>query len=476
MDTKDAIFRLVDNDVSFLPVITSYEREKILDMIRQSPLKSKVLDSCFNTLKEQFPEFAFRIVFDMPEYESFCINFLDNNFNTLNDNRFFGYFFIGKNKWSVEYVKKNISRLKELDSGIISITLRYAMDVNNTELLNLLLWSSDLELRGIAMVELMECSPYRFMEWYHDLLSAFVIYDENGNVKELMNERYVSRIAYAIVDYELGVENYDLVKDFILNNYSKNSLAERLDGMNVDEEIGIEFGEHLDILFRDMDALFMTSSNYKFRLFAKYPHKISDDIRKEFYDAIREYIMIDSEAVEHMFKVGLGDKFIEYTKKYMELSTGAKVVGNAGIGSCTRSFIVGDYVVKCSYKKWLTSRCPDLYLVAKNYEEDIVKSHFGSVIGALEVQKYYSKPLDPKDDRLVGKFYKSLEDLGYTFDDNVLGLNQSPNIFYLDDYREADCEDPESLPRWFKKDPIVLVDRDYVHKVKKREYWFEPRK
>ncbi|MDE5888936.1 MAG: hypothetical protein K2H20_02840, partial [Bacilli bacterium] len=224
---------------------------------------------------------------------------------------------------------------------------------------------------------------------------------------------------------------------------------------------------HLDILFKDMDELFRTSGNYKFRLFVKYPQELSDNLRIEFYNSIKDFILIDEDVVEHMFKVGLGDKFIEYSKKYMELSTGAKVVGNAGIGSSTRSFIVGDYVIKCSYKKWLSTRCPDLFLIAKNYEEEIVKSHFGSIIGALEVQKYYHRPLSPKKERLFAKFGEALEELGYDYDDNVLGLNETPNFFYLDSYKDADCENPEELPDWFKKDPIVLVDRDYVYKIKR---------
>ena len=39
------------------------------------------------------------------------------------------------------------------------------------------------------------------------------------------------------------------------------------------------------------------------------------------------------------------------------------------------------------------------------------------------------------------------------------------NCRYLDDYHDADIRNPEELPDWFKKDPIVLVDRDLVFKL-----------
>lgn len=467
MDVRDNVYKLVNHELSFLDSLCNYDREKLIDTVRQSPLREKVLSICFDELKERYPYYLFRIVCDMEEYKDFCIEYLDNNFTVLNDSNFFGRYFIGSTKWSLEYLMNNLNRLIELDTRIIFITLRYAMDFKNEEFINLLLFNDNLELRGKVMVELMSMSPYRFMEYYSDLIGAFVKYDEKGNAVDIVSEKYVSRIAYDIVDNDLGIDNYDRVKNFILSNYETNTLASRLDGVNVDEELGIDFGEHIDVLLKDIDDLFRTSGNYKYRLFIKYTQKLNPDLKKEFYNAIKDFISIDENIVDHMFKVGLGDKFIEFTKRYMELSTGAKVVGNAGMGSCTRAFIVGDYVVKCSYKKWLTTRCPDLFLVARNYEEEVVRTHFGSIIGALEVQKYYHRAINPKDQRLIGKFHETLRELGYEFDDNVLGFNETPNIFYLDSYLEADTDCPEELPKWFKKDPIVLVDRDYVKKLSK---------
>ena len=35
----------------------------------------------------------------------------------------------------------------------------------------------------------------------------------------------------------------------------------------------------------------------------------------------------------------------------------------------------------------------------------------------------------------------------------------------LDSYMDADCNNPELLPDWFKQYPVVLVDRDLVYKL-----------
>ena len=44
-------------------------------------------------------------------------------------------------------------------------------------------------------------------------------------------------------------------------------------------------------------------------------------------------------------------------------------------------------------------------------------------------------------------------------------MNNTYNLFHLDNYEDADIDDYTKLPEWFKKDPVVWVDRDLVHKL-----------
>ena len=173
---------------------------------------------------------------------------------------------------------------------------------------------------------------------------------------------------------------------------------------------------------------------------------------------------IDSVMLEYIFRVGLGDKFLKYVDKYLALSTNAKVISDCGRGSCTRVFRIGDYVIKCSCKKWSLSNCvcPNSYLIAKNYEEDIVRNDLGEVTGALEVQRYLVRPLLEKEEDLGEAFLDSLEDEGYKLMDQPADDVFGANCRHLEDYRLADTDDFDKLPEWFKKDPVVLVDRDLV--------------
>ena len=54
---------------------------------------------------------------------------------------------------------------------------------------------------------------------------------------------------------------------------------------------------------------------------------------------------------------------------------------------------------------------------------------------------------------------------GYVLLDQLVGENNTYNLFHLDSYEDADIDDFSKLPEWFKKDPVVWVDRDLVQKL-----------
>ena len=225
-----------------------------------------------------------------------------------------------------------------------------------------------------------------------------------------------------------------------------------------------------DMLIRDIDRLFLTSKNYKYVLATRYQEHMNPSILREFRSKISSFTWIDRDAVAQIFLSGLGDKFLEYVDKYLEKSTGAKVIRDAGFGTCSRVFRVGDYVIKLSNKKWSMEDniCPRGYLFAKNYEEDIVRKSNGEVTGAIEVQKYLTRPLVVDDYMVIFNYQEALRNAGYYTKDVLTDREGGFNCYYLDSYLDADCEDPESLPEWFKKDPVVLVDRDLIFKLENK--------
>ena len=56
---------------------------------------------------------------------------------------------------------------------------------------------------------------------------------------------------------------------------------------------------------------------------------------------------------------------------------------------------------------------------------------------------------------------------GYYVDDNLRTKDGNDNTAILDSYLDADTTDYESLPRWFKQVPLVLIDKDRVHEIGK---------
>ena len=108
-------------------------------------------------------------------------------------------------------------------------------------------------------------------------------------------------------------------------------------------------------------------------------------------------------------------------------------------------------------------------MVLKNLEEDMVRNQKGEVTGAIEVQRYLSRPLLVSECQSILNFQKAFQEAGYYIKDRLVDEEYGPNCRHLDDYRDADCEDPEMLPKWFKEDPIVLVDRDLVFSLNNNE-------
>ena len=108
--------------------------------------------------------------------------------------------------------------------------------------------------------------------------------------------------------------------------------------------------------------------------------------------------------------------------------------------------------------------CPNLYLIIKNLEECYIRNNDGVVEAGIEVLKYLSRR-DEITLEHVDKFRSELAKLGFYVSDNLIGGSNGNNCMLLDSYKDADCENPEELPQYFKDFPIVLIDRDLVFRV-----------
>ena len=90
------------------------------------------------------------------------------------------------------------------------------------------------------------------------------------------------------------------------------------------------------------------------------------------------------------------------------------------------------------------------------------KDNNGVVKTGIEVQKFLKKKANdvPKD--FFDCFEQELRNAGYELHDNLIGGDCGDNCMLLDSYLDANHPEPEQLPEWFKRYPLVLIDHDLV--------------
>lgn len=456
--------KLLNGDISFLVRMNQREMEDLIVEVRAyQEIKDKVIERCKIKLVGENPLCAFLLLYDMEEYRYFSEAFLRNHLDILEDYNFL-YRFL-RCSWGEEFAKKNLKLLADSYYLMIYMILNFCVHEGKENLLKELLYSKDFKIRGKAMYELMCNFPYLFLKYYPNPIEAMAEKDSNGNVTNIIDGDIASQIAYMALDNSMGHDLFNELKEFIFKNYDYNILASLLAGER--REVGDLGIAYLDELKSDMTRFFLTSKDYKYELFKIGENSIDRDVYLDFKRRISPFLEIDEEMMEHIFLVGLGNQFLEFVDKYLEKSTGAKVVTDLGRGSCTRTIRIGDYVIKCSERKWdLKINYPQLFMFAKEYEFILAVDNWGDITGALEVQKYYTKPVLKDETKVIKAFFERAREYGYEIKDDAIGLNDKPNLFRLDSYKDAVYEDESSLPEWFKEEPVVWVDIDMIHKIK----------
>ena len=454
---------LLDGNIKIFSELDNYFKEVVCDNIRSHPNRLNILKSCFSKIQTEYPYHAFLMTFDLPEYALSCKSILTENPSILINNQLF-YELLSCTHWIIDYVDNHLDQVVESNFDNIFCLLRYAFQYHKDTWLNHLINHPNLLIRIHTMYTMIDDFPHLFKKYYPNPISLLKVTHVDGRV-DIVDESYLSKIAVLIILNLNDLTLYQEFKNFIFTNYPSNTLASIIDTYIIveDEEILKK------LLLADIDELFKTSKNYKWQLYHYYQKHLSPNLVADFKAQIRPFAnLFPDEVIEGMSTRGLLAKFIELTYKYLELSTKAKCISSVGEGTCSYVYRVGDYIIKYSDKKYSfeDSICPNLYLIAKNYEEIINRDSYGHVTGALEVQKYLSKVVLPTETELLAKWQNALKEEGYYLVDDLVGQKVGSNCLRLDDYHDADTKDPENLPDWFKKDPVVLIDRDLIYTYK----------
>lgn len=426
-----------------------------------------------NTLSKEFvlevasrnPADTVYSLIDDEKYQDFCLELIKQNYNLLDDIEILKKFFSNNNaiKFVFDNLELILTNLKN-KTLFLSFFLSYAQHTNK-ELYKLIAYSNDLGVRTEVMHFLSEEDRKSLRILYPNITDYFVIKDENENIISKMKEIDVSIIAANLFDFIFDAQLFTEIKEYIFANYSKNHLLGFLARNDEMEDDIFHFHEEI---VKDFDRLYKTSFDYKLEALDKYKNLIPQD----------EYLKLSKlltlfrnqrESLEEIFEKGMGDDFIHLLKKYSAISV-KLVIKYYNSGTVTTVFEAGDFVIKYISSIYhyfsIEKRYYPCFLVNKVLEEKVYYDEDGYLLGILQVQPKRKRRLEESDTELEKLFESELEKLGYFVFDELI---ERYNLCFLDDYRDADIDDPELLPEWFKENPVVLVDLDLMFKIEQKE-------
>lgn len=465
---------LRDGKVDFVYNQTLYDYEHLIENVRKAPNRIEIINGFLPKLKENLPSFCFAVIYDIPEFADAAYELLDIRKITpemLNN-------FLNNSPLGLKILYENFDTFLSPngDTNYFDCIVKYAFDSYNRELIYKLSRYSDLHIRYLFMDYLIKNHPEQIDAIYDDITKyttsvTYEPYEQLTFLPRLMNSDDISKLAVLLLTNNRE-KDYKKLKEFILRDYKYNYLASELlaDKCLVDPDthglLGDPNKEKKESTFsEDADAFFSTSADYRFVLYLRHKAKISEQLLNDFANRIRYYLEKDKgHELESIYRCGLGQLLEEWTEKYMDLSK-SKEYGFVGKGTTCSCFRIGDYVIKLVNTKWSYEDeiCPNLYLVAKNYEEIYLRDKRGVVNGGLEVQKYLTRSAENIDPKYFRYFDLALDRLGYRRTDTLTKGTCGENTMLLDTYRDADCPNPEKVPVWFRQYPIVLVDRDRIY-------------
>lgn len=359
-----------------------------------------------------------------------------------------------------------IDKVLDLDSFIF---LCYRTFIDDKEFIKHISHHRRLDVRSSFMLNVTECEKSKLRDYYPNISEYLVNRDGNGNITEIIKEDILSTIAANLLDCVYDSELFNELKEFIFANYKYNHLLNRMHIIDADNDTNDLFHVYEEIT-SDIDRLYKTSSNYKIEFLNKCRELVPEYLRTNM-DKLLETFNDRIDIIEDIFANELGNSFMKFINMYSSISENP-IIESSERGTVCWTFVAGDFLVKyitASHSVYGPDyQVPRCFLINKPYREISSHSENGYFLGKLEVQSRLFEPLKEDQKDILELFESELENLGF-FCDDLLPCNGKYNIYRLRDYHDADTSDPESLPDWFKENPYVLVDRDCVYPIEKRE-------
>jgi len=468
---------LEQGKVDFISKLSLYEFYTLIVRVRDSNNRINIVKGCLPKLKRCYPRFCFDIIYDMDEFSIEAKYLLDNYYSLESFSKEQLDNLLNNSSLGYQYLEENFDEIIDKYQTNLDFVFYYLF--NNMkqcmQFLTALAYHSNLHIRFLFMKYLIINQPQNINTFYDDITRYLTTkthqkFEQLSFINDKMDMKDVCDLAFAFFDNKIDYKMWLKFKQYILENYQYNELASHLLGLKkqyIDKNCYrlVDNLEGIEEFNKDADTLFMTSANYRFNILNGYSACVS----KELLDAYRQQLMFfqHDDKIDDIYGkldfYGISRTVEEYVDKYLSLSkdTTYAFLEPGSTSSCYR---IGDYVFKLVKTKWSYEQviCPDLYLILPNLEEVLIRDNKGIVLSGIEVQKYLKRSAKDLPLRLFTNFSSELRRLGYYTSDTLMNGVCGDNCRLLDSYRDSENLNP---PGWFKRYPIVLVDRDRVYKI-----------
>ena len=449
----------LQGDYSFASTIDDYDLSVLYNDVKRLGYKENIVDALFQAFHIINPFFTFQLVYSLEKYKDFVFHFLfHNSLHPFALERCVEQVFHTSQNWIYPLFRQNIEEIGKLGERMICYVFQMAYSLQDEEVISKLVGSKDMTVRTTCLSYVFSSSLRgKVREIYPgNITDYFVLRDEEGHIIEKIEEKTLSECATQLFDYHFNEELYLELMYFIIDNYSDNHLLSYLLSGIYDGD----FDHRIAFLEKHAFALYDSSCDAQILMYERYPYLLDQKRIDNLESFLNMVDFAQMEFIESAFVRGLGNKILTLYYKYSQVSS-LKERKFLGDGTCSCSFLVGDYLFKISNYKYPSRNplCPRSYLIIKTVEEYILRN--GGIIGAVEVQKCASVKVRLQDEEIKKQFLEAVDKEGLVFLDAF--READTNVYLLKDYRDADCDDPEKLPTWFKKYPAVLVDRDLVY-------------
>lgn len=482
------IERLEQGNVAFLWNLSSDDRKKLINYIRESNNRNNIVKGFLAKLKRFLPRFCFEIIYDMDGYTKDTFELVKGSLgvkvgyiNLINEAEKIKNI-LNNTSWGHAFVLRNLTNILRANKDNIDPILEYCFSdfEKNQDFIKKLSRHHNLHVRYLFMKYLVEKHSDKIDLVYDDIMKYLTnyTYEENEQltfISDFMDSEDISKLAISSLIFNPNKSLWYDLKEYIIANYKTNDLASLLLYRTDFRTCYLgEKGLEKEFLM-DADRLFESAHTHKHMIYERYKEQLSSELVKrfEYYLSLFKNDEKDKFIATHTAYTlslnGLWNEVISYVDKYLPISKDqtSEYLTSGSTAACYR---IGDYVFKIVESKWSYEDviCPDLYLIAKNFEEYYIRNKHGIVIAGIEVQKYLSR----KDIKITSEhlrlFRGALKKAGYYVNDSLMHGKCGDNVAVLDSYLDADTENPENLPDWFKETPLVLVDRDMVYRLGNR--------